>query len=83
MGPLAGCWRSHPHKPVGEVTHARQLNHRMNSNHLESPDGLIETVVRMPVLGWAIMQNVHDPSGIEMAYRAWKKAQAFAATIYV
>ncbi len=55
----------------------------MNSNHLESPDGLIETVVRMPVLGWAIMQNVHDPSGIEMAYRAWKKAQAFAATIYV
>jgi len=33
-------------------------------------------------LRWAVMQTVQDPSATEMAYAAWKKAQAVAAAIY-
>lgn len=33
-------------------------------------------------LRWVVMQSVQDPSATEMAYAAWKKAQAVAATIY-
>ena len=33
-------------------------------------------------LRWAVMQTVQDPSATEMAYAAWKHAQAVAATIY-
>ena len=33
-------------------------------------------------LRWAVMQTVQDSNATELAYAAWKEAQAFAATIY-